>query len=89
MLLAEVDGIDVASREVHAVRPDDRVLTLPYDTLVLATGMETSYFGHDEWEAVAPGLKTLEDARWVAHRTSSGRSRWRSWRATMRLATRG
>ena len=33
-----------------------------YDTLVLATGARHAYFGHDEWEPHAPGLKTLEDA---------------------------
>jgi NADH:ubiquinone reductase (H+-translocating) len=36
--------------------------SLPYDTLVLATGARHAYFGHDEWETFAPGLKTLEDA---------------------------
>ena len=35
---------------------------MPYDTLVLATGARHAYFGHDEWEPFAPGLKTLEDA---------------------------
>src|SRR5579862_4806190 len=35
---------------------------VPYDTLVVATGSRSSYFGHNDWEAVAPGLKTIEDA---------------------------
>src|SRR5665213_2829608 len=35
---------------------------IPYDTLVVATGSRPSYFGHTDWEAVAPGLKTIEDA---------------------------
>src|SRR5690606_32956748 len=41
---------------------------LPYDILVLAPGSRTSYFGHDEWAAAAPGLKTLEDARTIRSR---------------------
>ena len=52
---------------------DKRVLlddgdTLPYDTLVLATGARHAYFGHDEWEPFAPGLKTLEDATTLRRR---------------------
>ena len=41
---------------------------LPYDTLVLATGARHAYFGHDEWEPFAPGLKTLEDATTLRRR---------------------
>jgi len=65
VVLAEVEGFDLERRLVRASGPDGRVLSLPFDSLIVATGVETSYFGHDEWEAVAPGLKTLEDARWV------------------------
>jgi NADH dehydrogenase len=57
VLLAEVTRIDVKTRTV--------VLTdgvVEYDYLILATGAQTSYFGHDEWEEFAPGLKTIEDA---------------------------
>ena len=39
-----------------------------YDTLVLATGARHAYFGHDEWEPFAPGLKTLEDATTIRRR---------------------
>ena len=39
-----------------------------YDTLILATGARHGYFGHDEWEAVAPGLKTVEDATAIRSR---------------------
>ncbi len=57
-LLGRVCGVDVAGRTVD-LEDGARV---SYDTLVLATGARHSYFGHDEWEQFAPGLKTLEDA---------------------------
>ena len=60
--LAEVTGIDVAARQVAAVRPDGRPLTLPYDSLVVGAGVGQSYFGHDEFSEFAPGMKTLADA---------------------------
>ena len=55
--LGTVEAIDTAKREV--VLGDRRV---PYDFLIVATGARHAYFGHDEWERFAPGLKTLEDA---------------------------
>jgi NADH dehydrogenase len=57
-LLGEADRIDATARVVHLKDGD----ALPYDHLVVAAGATHSYFGHDEWSAVAPGLKTLEDA---------------------------
>lgn len=57
VLLAEVTAIDVDERTV-TVGED----TVTYDYLLLATGATHSYFGRDEWEELAPGLKTLEDA---------------------------
>ena len=42
--------------------------TLSYDTLIVATGARNYYFGHDEWEHTAPGLKTIEDATCIRHR---------------------
>ena len=57
VLLAEATDIDVANRRV--VLSDGE---LSYDTLIVATGANQDYFGHDEWERVAPGLKTIEDA---------------------------
>ena len=57
VLLAEAKSIDLAQQEV--VLDEGRV---PYDYLVIATGARHSYFGHDDWEAFAPGLKSLEDA---------------------------
>jgi NADH dehydrogenase len=62
-LLAEVSEIDVDRRRVTAVAPDGQVMEVPYDTLVVAAGATHTYFGHDEWEEFAPGMKTLEDAR--------------------------
>jgi NADH dehydrogenase len=57
-LFATVTGVDATNRRVLL----DRGGPVPYDTLVLATGARHTYFGHDEWEKFAPGLKTLEDA---------------------------
>ena len=57
-LFATVNGVDAARR---CVRLEDGS-EVAYDTLVLATGARHAYFGHDEWEKFAPGLKTLEDA---------------------------
>ncbi len=57
VLLAEVTGIDLEDRIVHT---DDGDVT--YDILVVAAGASHSYFGRDEWESLAPGLKTVEDA---------------------------
>ena len=62
VVLAEVQHLDLDGRVVHAVAPDGRKLTLPYDTLVVAAGCTDAYFGHEEWSVFAPGLKTLEDA---------------------------
>src|SRR3954469_16434640 len=63
-LLATVTGVDPAARCVTLDGGD----TLAYDTLVLATGARHAYFGHDEWEPFAPGLKTLEDATTIRRR---------------------
>jgi NADH dehydrogenase len=57
-LFATVTGVDATNRCVLLEGGD----AVPYDTLVLATGARHTYFGHDEWEKFAPGLKTLEDA---------------------------
>ncbi len=58
VLLAEVERVDAAARRLVFTDGD----ALAYDYLVLATGATHSYFGRDEWQAVAPGLKTIEDA---------------------------
>ena len=57
VILAEVESVDVDAKKVKTVDLD-----IDYDYLILATGARHSYFGHDEWEKLAPGLKSLEDA---------------------------
>jgi len=63
VLLAEVTHIDVARRMV-VLREEE----IPYDVLVVATGSSHHYFGHPEWEALAPALKTIEDATEIRRR---------------------
>jgi len=64
VLLAEVSGIDVERRQVTLSDGG----TIGYDYLIVATGARHSYFGHDEWERLAPGLKSLEDALTIRRR---------------------
>jgi NADH dehydrogenase len=61
--MAEIRGIDIGKRLVHTDS-----ISVPYDFLVLATGATHSYFGHDEWAKVAPGLKSIEDATSIRRR---------------------
>lgn len=63
VLLAEARGVDLARRTVLLADGE-----LAYDALVVATGATHSYFGHADWEAHAPGLKTLEDALEIRRR---------------------
>ena len=63
-LLAEVTGVDRAAKTVTMRHGP----SISYDSLVLATGATHAYFGHDEWQGVAPGLKTLEDATTIRRR---------------------
>ena len=63
VLLAEVTDLDTAHRRV--ILRDGEA---GYDTLIVATGASHSYFGHDEWERLAPALKTLEDATEIRRR---------------------
>jgi NADH dehydrogenase len=63
-LFATVSGVDAAEKRVLFDDGD----VLAYDTLILATGARHAYFGHDEWEPFAPGLKTLEDATTLRRR---------------------
>ncbi len=58
VLLAEAQNIDTAARRVDL----DHGASLDYDYLIVAAGSSSSYFGHDEWQTLAPSLKTLDDA---------------------------
>src|SRR5499425_1387249 len=57
VLLDEVTGINSTRRIIHLTKGE-----LPYDFLILATGIQYNYFGHDEWRQFAPGLESLDDA---------------------------
>src|SRR6516162_10604645 len=63
VLLGEVENFDLARRVVKL--PD---LELGYDYLIVAAGASHAYFGHDDWEPYAPGLKTIEDALEIRRR---------------------
>jgi NADH dehydrogenase len=65
VLLAEVRDVDVDRKVVHIDIPDREI---PYDYLIVASGSHHAYFGHDEWEPLAPGLKAIEDATEVRRR---------------------
>ncbi|HEV2399241.1 MAG TPA: NAD(P)/FAD-dependent oxidoreductase [Candidatus Sulfotelmatobacter sp.] len=63
VLMGEVVGFDLEQQVVETTEA-----RIPYDYLVVAAGAGHSYFGHDEWEAFAPGLKTIEDALEIRRR---------------------
>ena len=63
VILAAAEQVDLAGRRVLLDRGE-----IAYDALILATGVSHSYFGHAEWEVLAPGLKTLEDALEIRRR---------------------
>jgi len=63
VLMAEVTGFDLDRRIVET--PE---LQVPYDYLIVAAGATHSYFGHEDWEVFAPGLKTIEDALEIRRR---------------------
>jgi NADH:ubiquinone reductase (H+-translocating) len=63
VILAQVSGIDLARNEVLA---EGR--RIPFDDLIIATGARHAYFGHDDWAAHAPGLKTIDDATYLRRR---------------------
>jgi NADH:ubiquinone reductase (H+-translocating) len=65
VLLAEVTSVEVAGRTIDASSPDLGVRKIPFDYLVVATGMHPSYFGNDEFARYAPGLKNLSDAEMI------------------------
>ena len=63
VLMSEVTGFDLERRRVEM--PDGEI---PYDYLIVAAGASHAYFGHDDWEPFAPGLKTIEDALEIRRR---------------------
>ncbi len=64
VLLDEATGLDAVNRQLIL----NDCGPLPYDTLIVATGSQSSYFGNDQWEEFAPGLKTIEDATRMRHK---------------------
>ena len=67
VLLGEVRSIDVVRKRV-VVEDEHIPFELGYDYLILASGSRHAYFGHEEWESLAPGLKSLDDAREIRRR---------------------
>jgi NADH dehydrogenase len=67
-VLAEVTGIDTDGRRVLATRPLGDQLEFGYDYLIVAAGVQQSYFGHDEFAQWAPGMKTIEHALVIRRR---------------------
>src|SRR5579864_563124 len=72
-ILGGCRNIEVLLEEVHEFDLERRVVKLaerelPYDYLIVAAGASHAYFGHDEWEPLAPGLKTVEDATEIRSR---------------------
>jgi len=68
VLMAEVTAVNKEQRYVVASSADRADVKIPYDYLILATGARHSYFGHDEFERFAPGLKSLADAVAIRNR---------------------
>jgi NADH dehydrogenase len=65
VLLAEIVGVDLGSRSVDANCPGIGIKTIGFDYLVVAAGMQSSYFGHNEFAKYAPCLKTITDAETI------------------------
>lgn len=65
VLMAEVREIDP---DKQVIRIDNELREIPYDYLIVATGSRHAYFGHNEWEPYAPGLKAIEDASEIRRR---------------------
>ena len=60
--LARVIGFDLEARVVHTASLPGETFDYPYDSLIVAAGAGQSYFGHDEYALIAPGMKTIDDA---------------------------
>ncbi len=62
VVLSEVHGFDLGRRIVRTTAAPGREIEFPYDSLIVAAGAGQSYFGHDEFALIAPGMKTIDDA---------------------------
>ena len=87
VLLAEVTGFDLPGKIVQARRPDGTPISVPYDSLIVAAGAGSSYFGHDELAEHAPGIEDAFDDASPAAEPSAFR-RWRWPRADRRITQR-
>jgi NADH:ubiquinone reductase (H+-translocating) len=67
-VMAEATGIDTGARRVIAIRPGGGRIEFGYDDLIVAAGMRQSYFGHDEFAKLAPGMKTISDVLTIRRR---------------------
>src|ERR1700730_11011590 len=65
VMLAEVTAVDLSSRSVNVSYPTSGTHKIPFEFLIIAAGMQPSYFGHDEFARYAPGLKNLRDAETI------------------------
>src|SRR3954451_616860 len=65
VMLAEVTAVNLSSRSVNVAYPTPGTHKIPFDFLIIAAGMQPSYFGHDEFARYAPGLKNLTDAETI------------------------
>lgn len=59
------DAVDLDAEHRRLILSDGE---LPYDSLIVATGAQNYFFGHDDWERIAPGLKSIEDATAIRHK---------------------
>ena len=69
VLMGEATAVDLEARTVAVNCPGGVAREVPFDFLVIASGMRPSYFGHDEFARYAPGLKTLGDAETIRAKT--------------------
>ena len=65
VIMAEVSAVDLKSRSVNVSCPASETRKVAFDFLIIAAGMQSSYFGHDEFARYAPGLKNLTDAETI------------------------
>src|ERR1700680_3957224 len=65
VVLAEVTALDLSSRSVNVSYPTSETHKIAFEFLIIAAGMQSSYFGHDEFAKYAPGVKNLNDAETI------------------------